>query len=94
MDMVGHQDVGMHAAAFAVGDLAKFGQVAHIVDFGKETRLAVIAALDDVLRYLGQVESWQARHGTDAVWIRCQLAVRWGLVSVRHCRNALAESAL
>ena len=62
VDVVGHQHVRMHGTAFAQRDFAQVLQVAHPVDVSKEARLAIIAALDDMLRDLGEVESWLARH--------------------------------
>jgi len=63
MYVVGHEHVGVDVASLAHGDLAQVLQVTHTIDVGEKARLAIIAALDDVLRYLGKIESWLARHG-------------------------------
>ena len=53
VNMVGHQYVSMDRAAFLLGDLIEVPQVALIIVGSEEEGLAVVAALDDVLRYAG-----------------------------------------
>ena len=49
--MVGHQHVGMDRAAFVQGNLFEVAQIASIIVGREEAGLAVVAALDYVLRY-------------------------------------------
>ena len=62
MHVVGHQHVGMHAAVLPAGDVAQVLEVADAVDVCEEAGLAVVAALDDVLRDSGQVDAGLAGH--------------------------------
>lgn len=48
--------------AFTLGDFIGITQLASVVIGGEEARLSVVAALDDVLRESGKIESGQARH--------------------------------
>ena len=50
VDMVCHQDIGMHSTACAFGIFLQPIKIQEIVLISKETGLAVIAALDDVER--------------------------------------------
>jgi len=54
----------MHGTIFTHGDFAQLLQIARAVDIREEARLAIIAALDDMLRDVGEVESWLAWHGS------------------------------
>ena len=91
--MVGHQHVRVHGTAFAQGDFAQVLQVAHPVEVSKEARLAIIAALDNVLGYMGEVESGLARHGRVLAVTRpaCRHPATG---SVGECRLRMQESAL
>lgn len=62
VDVVGHQHVRMDCAAFAQRDFIEVVQIAPIVAGREEAGLAIVAALDDVLRDAGEIESWWARH--------------------------------
>ena len=62
MHVVRHQHVGVDCALFAQRDLVEVVQVATVVVRREEARLAIVAALDHVLRDTGQVESGQAGH--------------------------------
>jgi len=62
VDMVGHQHVGMDRATFALCDFVEIAQVTTIVVRREEARLAVVAALDDVLCDAGKIESGWAGH--------------------------------
>jgi hypothetical protein len=52
----------MHGAALALGDLAKIAAIAEVVRVSEEAGLAIVAALNDALRHVRSIESWQARH--------------------------------
>lgn len=62
MNVVGHQDIGMHCARFTAGDVAQILQVSHIVDFCEEAGTTVVAALDDMLGNARQIESGLSGH--------------------------------
>ncbi len=51
MDVVGHQDIGMYRNMIFSGGFAEALQVEVVIVISVETRLAIIATLDDVLRY-------------------------------------------
>lgn len=53
----------MHRAVEPHRHLAQGVEVAHPVDVGEEAGLAVVAALHDVLRHAGKIESWGTGHG-------------------------------
>jgi hypothetical protein len=78
--VIRHQDIGMDGAAFAQCDVPEIGTVAEIVRIGEEARLSIVAALDDVLRHGGDVDSGRARHAR-AVGGRCSI-LRGKLASV------------
>lgn len=65
--MVGHQGIGMQGAPFFLQGLAQPVQVSMVVLFGKETRLAVMAALHNVKRHTGWM---RGRRGTRTLYIR------------------------
>ncbi len=62
VDMVVHQRVAVEQAAGVAQHLVQELQVAPPVLFVQEARLSIAAALDDVLRNIGQVESGLAGH--------------------------------
>ncbi len=47
--VVGHEHIGVDRTALAHRDLAKLAPISFVVDFREETRLAVVATLDDML---------------------------------------------
>ncbi|GHA78752.1 hypothetical protein GCM10007067_15170 [Lysobacter bugurensis] len=53
----------MDRAGVLERSLAEFLSVSKIVVIASEARLAIDAALHDVLRHAGKVESWEPRHG-------------------------------
>ena len=53
MHVVGHQDIGMDGAVPIASRFLEPVEVAVIILFGKETRLAIDSALHDVLRDFG-----------------------------------------
>jgi hypothetical protein len=53
----------MHRAAFTHGDLTQIAAIAEVVSVGEEAGLAIVAALDDVLRQSGNIKSGWAWHG-------------------------------
>lgn len=67
VDVVGHQDIGVHRAAFTTGDLAQILQVPYVVDLREEAGTTIVAALDDVLGDAGQVEARRSWHATAAL---------------------------
>ncbi len=64
--MVGDQHIGMHRAAFTHGDFTQIAAIAGVVSVGEEAGLAIVAALDDVLRHSGHIKSGRAWHGMNA----------------------------
>lgn len=87
--MVGHQHVGMNLAATLEHDLVHFPQVAEIVAGLKETGLAVVAALYDVLGDSGKVEPWSAWHGQTPMCGVLTMASGVGVV----CKRTAPEDA-
>lgn len=83
--VVGHQHVGVDAAVLAPGDVAQILQIADVVDVGEEARLAVVAALDDVLGDAGKVDTGLAGHG--------RVRARLGDQSARTSRDAASDRA-
>jgi hypothetical protein len=63
MDMVGHQHIGMNAAARLARVLGQPVQVDAVIVLGKETGLAVVAALYQVQRDARQGKAGATRHG-------------------------------
>ena len=62
MHMIGRQYISVDGAAFAQRDLAQVVAVALVVCGNEEAGLPVVAALDDMLRYVRQIEARAARH--------------------------------
>lgn len=60
--MIGHQHVGVKTALVARERVAEQIEVGAAIVVGKEAGQAVVAALDEVLRDVGQVGAGQARH--------------------------------
>ena len=60
--MVGHQHIGMNAAARLARVLGQPVQVDAVIVLGKETGLAVVAALDQVQRDARKGKAGAARH--------------------------------
>ena len=60
--MVRHQDVGVNGAAFAEGDVPEIVSIAEVVRVGEEAGLAIVSALDDMLRDIRDVDSGRTRH--------------------------------
>src|SRR4030067_104451 len=63
MHMVRHQHICMIPAAGLACILGKPIQIAAIVFIGEKTRLAIIATLDDVDRYIRQSDAGATPHG-------------------------------
>lgn len=61
--VVGHRHIGVKRATFLQADLAQRVPVGQPIHVGKEARLPIIAALDDVLGGIRRVDSRLARHG-------------------------------
>ena len=57
MHMVGHQHVGVDGHLVSLRRHGQIRQIVTIVGIGEETRLPVIAALDDMLGNAGEIES-------------------------------------
>ena len=55
--MVGHQHIGVHGAVMLQRGFAQFLSVVQVVGVIGEAGLAVIAALDDMLRDAGKVDA-------------------------------------
>lgn len=62
VDVIGHQHVGVDSAVVLTGSVREVLPVGGIVILGEETRLPVVAALDDVLGHARQVEAGLAGH--------------------------------
>ena len=60
--MVGHEDIGVDRALVLPRSLRQAIEVEAIFFFRKEARLPIVATLDDVLRDVGQIESWLTKH--------------------------------
>jgi hypothetical protein len=52
----------MHGTPFSTGHVSKFAAITEVVFVCEEARLAVIAALDDMLRDAGKVDAEWAGH--------------------------------
>ena len=63
VDVIGHQHVSMYRAALAQCHFAQSGAIAEVVRVREETRLAVVAALHDVLGDAGKVGAERTWHG-------------------------------
>ncbi|GLQ94004.1 hypothetical protein GCM10007901_29550 [Dyella acidisoli] len=57
----------MYDAMLVQSNFAKFIKVANTIDVGEEAWLPIVAALDNVLGNIGEIESGLARHGS---WVR------------------------
>jgi len=64
MNVIGHQHVRVQGAVEAPGGIPEFPKIPKVVVFGDKARLAIIAALNDMLRDPWQVEPWLASHPT------------------------------
>ena len=62
VNMVGHQNVGVDRYAIFPAVFLELVQIDRVVLFGEETGLAVVAALDDVLRNAGQAQAGESGH--------------------------------
>ena len=71
--VVGHQHIGMDAATFVQCDLVQVMQVATIVFGLEEAGLAIVAALDHMLRDAGQADAREAWH-PNSPWIARSVA--------------------
>lgn len=57
MHMIGHQHIRMDGAAFLQRDFVECRAIVFVVRRGEEARLAIIAALDNMLGNFGNAES-------------------------------------
>lgn len=57
MHVVGHQDVGIERAPVLASAFAQTIEVEEVIFFGEEGCLSIVAALDDVLRHIDQVQT-------------------------------------
>ena len=62
MNVVGHLDVGMHPATGLAREFSQPIEIDAVVLIGEETGLAVVAALDQVKRDVGQRQAGAAGH--------------------------------
>jgi len=53
MNMIGHQHIGVNPAMVFVSSSGQIFKISLVIWFGEKTRRAVIAALNDMLRYSG-----------------------------------------
>jgi len=63
MNMVGHQDVRMKLAVFALQGIAQPAKVGVAILITEKTGLAVVATLYDVQRDTVDVNAWTPGHG-------------------------------
>ena len=66
MNVIGHQHVSIDTAVVLLRCLGKPGELRDVVVLFVERRLAVVAALDQVLRNFGKRKARPARHGGPA----------------------------
>jgi len=62
MHVIGHEAVGMHRTAEAVGKLLQVVQIERVILFMEKTGAAIVAALDDVHGDLRDHEALVTRH--------------------------------
>jgi len=62
MHMIGHQDVSMDYTTILIGLLLQSIQIPPVILIGKETRTAIIAALNDMPRHTRQRQSCSPWH--------------------------------
>jgi hypothetical protein len=67
MDVIGHEDISVNAAATALCSFREPPSVLDVVVFAEEDRTAIVAALDDVERLIGQEGATQSGHGASSV---------------------------
>jgi hypothetical protein len=63
MDVIGHEDISVDAAAIALCSFREPPSVLDVVVFAEEDRAAIVAALDDVERLIGQEGATESGHG-------------------------------
>jgi hypothetical protein len=93
VNVIGHEHIGVNGAVFGPHDLAKVVPIALVVDGGEEARLPIVAALYDVARNMGEIET--GLPGNDGASQRN--APAWcdnGIVSVEDRRDDVQESRL
>ena len=61
--MVGHQHIGVQRTAEPGTGIVQGAQIDAVIVLMGEDRLAVVAALDDMLRLAGEVEAGKSGHG-------------------------------
>jgi hypothetical protein len=66
MHMVGHQNISVDLAIIFARRVNQAIEVEAIVLLGKESRLAVIAPLDDVLRHVREIQPVSSWHGSSS----------------------------
>jgi hypothetical protein len=62
MHVIRHQDVGMNRDVMAACRFLQLGEIAGVVRGLEEARLAIVAALDDVLGNAGEIRARVTRH--------------------------------
>src|SRR5688572_9034087 len=67
--LIGHQYVGMDGAAVFLSGHLKLFQKKPIIRVRREDRLAIVPALDHVLRLVSQHIPWQTGHGLPPPWL-------------------------
>jgi hypothetical protein len=75
MDMVGHQDIGVERAPTGDQRIAEHRQEQAAVAILEEDRLAIVAALDDVVDLAGHDETGGTRHG--GLHCGCREKIAW-----------------
>jgi hypothetical protein len=62
MDMIGHEDIGVDAAAMTIRGLREPATVLRVVVFAEEDRAAIVATLNHVERLIGQESATEPSH--------------------------------
>ncbi|GLQ95071.1 hypothetical protein GCM10007901_40240 [Dyella acidisoli] len=56
--MIAHQHIGMHIALAAPAGMQQLREITTAIGRCAETFLAIMPALNDVLRHMGKIEPW------------------------------------
>ncbi|WP_293368451.1 hypothetical protein [Nevskia sp.] len=62
MNVIRHQYIGVQLAAGVAQPVAKSGEVGAVVVIAEETGIPIVAALHDVQRRFGEMDSGSTRH--------------------------------
>ena len=68
--MIGHQHIGVHSTCEARGEFVQVPQIDEVVRVGEKAGAAIVAALDDMQRHIGNPQAGTAGHGHGVSWMR------------------------